>query len=193
VFGVLNSLDLNQLEASDIEAEIANDVVAQNFVRMMTVLDMLARLIRLTDLQTNGGNFGFVQPGVNIALLPLLKIIDFRVIAEKYFQRVHQGDWMQFLSGEGFFEDNLDERVEYALKTRDVNLRKALIADIFNQEFAHWLEVIDLSVAKVQSSIEQLTSILKEDKDVLLKKLQEDASVLKENYNFFQAESSQSE
>lgn len=193
VFGILNDLYFKRLTPLDIETAISQDPVAHNFVRLITVLDVLARIIRLTDLQTNGGNYGFAQPSGGASLLPLLKIIDFRVIAEKCLQRMHQGDLEQFLGGEGFFEDNLDERIEYILKNRDVNLRKALVADILARELANWMSHVDVALAKVQNGIEQLTVVSIEDKVALLKKLEDDVRILKDNYSFFQRELNKSE
>ena len=188
IFGVLTDLDLKQLAPDAIEFKIAEDAVAQNFVRMMSVLDVVARLIRLTDLQTNGGNFGFVQPFEPGSFLSLLKIIDFRLVAEKYFQRVHKGDWEQFLKGEGFFEDNLDERVKYILQTREVGLRQRLAADIFQHELAEWNHVMSSAVKKVKASIRRLTENSDVDEGDLGGKLDEDAEILIDNFNFFQRE-----
>jgi hypothetical protein len=188
VFGVLTNLDLKKLDPEVIESMIARDPVAESFVRMMSILDLVARLIRLTDLQTNGGNFGFVRPLNHESFLPLLRIIDFRLVAEKYFQRVHLGDWELFLKGEGFFEDNLDERVEYILQTRDVELRKGLAADIFQHELVEWTNVMSAAVEKVKASIHQLSEISDEDKADLFRKLDEDAKILIENFDFFKQE-----
>lgn len=183
VFGQLADFNLKQLTPTAVESMIASDAVAQNFVRMMSVLDWVARLIRLTDLQTNGGNFGFVQSADQESSL---KIIDFRLVAEKYFQRVHQGDWDLFLNGEGFFEDNLDDRVEYILQKRNVDLRKELSADIFKHEFAEWMNVMNLAVEKVKVSIYRLREISESDKSDLCEKLDIDAKILIENFSFFQ-------
>jgi hypothetical protein len=188
VFGVLTNLDLKKLDPEVIESMIARDPVSESFVRMMSILDLVARLIRLTDLQTNGGNFGFVRPLNHESFLPLLRIIDFRLVAEKYFQRVHLGDWELFLKGEGFFEDNLDERVEYILQTRDVELRKGLAADIFQHELVEWTNVMSAAVEKVKASIHQLSEISDEDKADLFRKLDEDAKILIENFDFFKQE-----
>ncbi|QOL19364.1 hypothetical protein CPBP_00116 [Candidatus Bodocaedibacter vickermanii] len=188
VFGALTDVDLKQLNPEVVESMIAQDIVAQNFIRMMSVLDLFARLIRLTDLQTNGGNFGFVQFSDHESFLSLLKIIDFRLVAEKYFQRVHQGDWDLFLSGEGFFEDNLDERVEYILQKRDVALRTKLATDIFQHELAEWTNVMSAAIEKVKNAIELLSEVSEKDKADLFRKLDDDAKILIENFNFFHRE-----
>ncbi|MBH1989611.1 MAG: hypothetical protein I8H80_00325 [Alphaproteobacteria bacterium] len=188
IFGVLTDLDLKGLDPKAIESIIASDPIAQNFIRMMSVLDLFARLIRLTDLQTNGGNFGFVQFFDHESFLSLLKIIDFRLVAEKYFQRVHQGDLDLFLSGEGFFEDNLDERVEYILQKRDSALRTKLATDIFQHELAEWTNVMSAAIEKVKNAIGRLSEISEKDKADLFRKLDDDAKILIENFNFFQRE-----
>lgn len=187
IFGELTDLDFKKLTPNMIESIIAGDATAQNFIRQMFILDLVARLIRLTDLQTNGGNFGFVQPLEEGSFISLLKIIDFRLVAEKCFQRLNNGDWELFLMGEGFFEDNSDKRVKYILKDRDVGLRKRLARDIFQHEIAEWNNVMGAAVEKVKASINRLRKISDDDKTELFRKLDEDANVLIHNFNFFKA------
>lgn len=56
------------------------DAVAQNCMHEMSKLGLLARLLLLTDLQTNSGNFGPFFPGGGGA--PLLKAVDFRIVQD---------------------------------------------------------------------------------------------------------------
>ena len=105
----------------------------------MSMLDALARLMLLVDLQTNGGNFGFVKRGGG---LPVLKVIDFRlcevgVIGDHVF--THQR-FRGFLVGNGFFRyASADEAVCYALRNRPKELRVKEAVNVFEKIFARWV------------------------------------------------------
>lgn len=103
-----------------IEARIAGDPQAQNFIGQIAALDILSRVLRLTDVFNNSDNFGFV---VHDAALPRLKAIDFRVLGERDFDFTYD-HFRGFLVGNGqFMYYALHKLLSYALHYRAVESR----------------------------------------------------------------------
>ena len=133
----------NEDNAEAVERVIETDPLAQSFVRQMSLLDALARLIKLIDLQTNGGNFGFIH---NDTGLPTLKVIDFRLAdvthADEY--QFTDATFAGFMRGNGFFRyASADEAVCYALRNRPKALRVAETLKVFEAQFLGWEKKIE--------------------------------------------------
>lgn len=162
----------NEENTEVVERVISEDVLAQSFIHQMSWLDALARLMVLTDLQTNGSNFGLIH---NETGLPTLKVIDFRLAevtrTEEY--EFSESRFAGFLRGNGFFRyTTADEAVCYALRNRPKELRVAETLKVFETELLGWEEKIEtieaLSAARL-STIEmgRLTEELEIHTDVL--------------------------
>ena len=103
-----------------IEARVAGDPQAQSFIEQIAVLDMLSRILRLTDMFNNPDNFGFVVHGSEI---PRLKVVDFRVLDEERL-RITSDHYGGFLEGNGHFNYAAAHKLlGYALHYRNVDGR----------------------------------------------------------------------
>ena len=106
----------------------------------MSTLDILARLMLLTDLQTNGDNFGFVHVK---PFLPSLKVLEFRLHETDNF-KLTERDFGGFLVGNGFFNYYAaDKAVCYALRNRPVKYRVTEVRSIFERDLAQWESVVE--------------------------------------------------
>lgn len=106
-----------------IEVSIA-DPQAQRFIEQISVLDMLSRILRLTDMFNNPDNFGFVVRGSEP---PRLKVVDFRVLDEERL-RITSDHYGGFLEGNGHFNyATAHKLLSYPLHYRDL-ARRSLTA-----------------------------------------------------------------
>jgi len=131
-------------------------------------LDILSRLLRLTDVGTNGGNFGFVQDRQDEENY-LMKIIDFG-IAEGSSYEIEKAHFKGFLNGNGIYnydpiivqilqEDKKEITETYALflKLHD-KLLKDNIVDTSKQEVE---KIIGNALPK--SELDNYASAIKEN------------------------------
>jgi hypothetical protein len=187
VWGVLSEVLVAPMVTDDterarVEAAIVTDPVAQNFIEQMSMLDVLARLMLLTDLQTNGGNFGFVRQDGG---LPVLKAIDFRFHETDNF-RLTERDFGGFLAGNGLFHyASSDKAVRYALRERSERKRLELGREIFREEFRNWLEVLEK--AKMDTREALLSSGLSGDEvELFIVELDAYTEILTGNFGLFE-------
>ena len=102
------------------EIILQSDVVARNFVCQMVVLDLLARIMRLKDLQKNTNNFGFQRQQDNIHRLVIL---DFSVVDDPVM-RVANEHFLGFLDGNTIFDyASAEEKMRYILHDRPKDQR----------------------------------------------------------------------
>ena len=114
-FPLKPSYDLNATEII-----LQSDVVARNFVCQMVVLDLLARIMRLKDLQKNTNNFGFQRQQDNIHRLVIL---DFSVVDDPVM-RVANEHFLGFLDGNTIFDyASAEEKMRYILHDRPKDQR----------------------------------------------------------------------
>jgi hypothetical protein len=103
-----------------IEARVAGDSQAQNFIGQIAALDILSRVLRLTDMFNNPDNFGFALHGSGF---PRLRVLDFRVLGEGEFKIEHE-HYRGFLAGNGHFNYAVAHKLlSYTLHYRDVGNR----------------------------------------------------------------------
>lgn len=169
----------NEAEYEIIEARISLDQVAQSFIHHMSTLDILARLMLLTDLQTNGDNFGFVNVRPSFSLL---RVLDFRLHETDNF-KLTERDFGGFLVGNGFFNYYAaDKAVCYALKNRPVQYRVAEVKNIFETDLALWEPVVE---AAKNETIHALTESKLEEGQTLKDELEQHAQTLMANFQLF--------
>lgn len=175
----------NESNAEAVEVVLATDPLAQSFIHQMSLLDALARLIKLVDLQTNGGNFGFIY---NETGLPMLKVIDFRLAdvihADEY--QFTDATFAGFLRGNGFFRyASADEAVCYALRNRPKALRVAEALRVFETHLVGWAEKIES--AKRQTMDALISARLSDiEMERLGRELEAQAETLKANFAMFE-------
>jgi hypothetical protein len=161
------------------EAWITADPVAKKFVHEMSKLDLLARLLWLTDFQTNTGNYGFVRLSDGSLRV---KAIDFRLseINQIDQYRCSQGSFESFLVGNGLYNYiNADKVVCYALKHRQQELRV--------QEAKHMMIAGELSQFKeaVDRAVQNVSTSLNSNMEKALVDLSQYAEIIKANFQLF--------
>lgn len=147
----------NEANHEAVEAEVARDQIAENFIFQISYLDVLARLMRLVDLQTNGTNYGFLQKSQS---LPTLKVIDFRLrdLEEEDDFKITEKHFRGFLKGNGSFHYiTADKAICYALRNRPTPIRVEQVRKVFESRLSDWMRVIDASHCKTLESLNSLT------------------------------------
>jgi hypothetical protein len=187
LWGVLSEVLVHPMvkeeaERETIESAIAKDPLAQNFIQQISILDLLARLMLLTDLQTNGDNFGFVHQD---AAFPILKVIDFRLRETDNFS-LSERDFGGFLAGNGFFNYVTADRATcYALHDRAQRLRVEEGLKIFETVFVGWEEKVEAAKVNTLKSIER-SGVSRDESIKLREKLEIHTDILKENFRLFE-------
>ncbi|QOL19366.1 hypothetical protein [Candidatus Bodocaedibacter vickermanii] len=175
----------NEDNAEAVERVIETDPLAQSFVHQMSLLDALARLIKLIDLQTNGGNFGFIH---NDTGLPTLKVIDFRLAdvthADEY--QFTDATFAGFMRGNGFFRyASADEAVCYALRNRPKALRVAETLKVFEAQFLGWEKKIEHAKGEtIEALITAKFSPIEMER--LIRELETHTEILKRSFAMFE-------
>jgi len=120
---IKDSLKENDFDAIE---SFLDDSITQNFIRQMSTLDILTRVLRLQDLLNNPENFGFV---VQSEQYPVLRVIDFRVLDEREF-RITKDHFRGFLVGNGLYNYSASHKtMRFALhdRNRDKRIETALL------------------------------------------------------------------
>lgn len=190
VWGVLNdvlvpSAIANEANYAAIEDAIASDVVAQNFLQQVSLLDIFARLMLLTDLQTNGGNYGFVRREDGVLEV---KVIDFRLSEiEEIRDRVYTEErFAGLLRGNGYFNYiTADTAVCYALRNRPKNLRVAEALRVLDTSLSGWSEKIEHAKALTIDGVMSV-GLSGEVKEKLVSDIEGFSAVLLESFAEFE-------
>lgn len=105
-----------------VEEAIKNDPVALAILDQIAALDLLSRLLGLSDLLNNSENFGFVRKDDTCFMA---RVIDFR-ISKQTLLRLTKDHFGGFLEGNGLFNYAAAHRtIRYALRDRAEHLRVA--------------------------------------------------------------------
>lgn len=152
----------------------------------MSLLDALARLMILTDLQTNGGNFGFVFKGASE--VPTLKVIDFRLESKmqagKY--EFNSNRFEGFLAGNKTFNYRAaDVAVCYALHSRPQDLRVRETINVFENEFEGWEEKIEHAKHETIAAL-TLSGLLATELEQFMSDIKIHAEIFKNNFKVFE-------
>jgi hypothetical protein len=179
IIGNLSDLEQNE--------SVEPDEQAQSFINGMMCLDLLSRILRLTDLQTNTENFGFVVDAKGIFKI---KAIDFRVQAETNFE-ITEEHFKGFLKGNGSFQYSAtDEYIYYVLKERNQEKRVLTAKNIFHELFSNFQEVLKKSQQETKDALNNTFNKNPEkmafSKKVLITDLLEYTDALNHNFKFFQ-------
>jgi hypothetical protein len=175
----------NAAHFEEVESALVHDELAQHFIHQMSFSDLLARLMLLTDLQTNGTNFGFVS---HTGSLPMLKVIDFRLceVTRREQLQLNERSFGGFLEGNGTFDyPRADEAVCYALRNRPVHLRVAEARSVFDRELSNWERLIDDAQRGTIDALRQ-TTLLHEEHARLIEEVVSYTDILKENFRLFE-------
>lgn len=189
LWGMLSQLP-TAVEFSEVQHQQAEALMnseegrtARNFVREVAKLDVLARIMRLTDFQTNPGNYGFIQ-GRDGRLKA--KAIDFRLNSTDP-NEVRFGDYFfnGFLNGNGCFNySSTGKAMYYALRKRQTHLRVLEAKTIMAEELQQFNSIVDASVQRVSDALTQVP-MTADDQASQQKELELYAEIIKSNYRLF--------
>ncbi len=185
--------DLSQLpdvvDFSDAEHQQAEEIVnteggiAKNFVREVAKLDVLARIMRLSDFQTNPGNYGFVQePDGRLNA----KAIDFRLNSTD-LNEIRFGEYFfkGFLEGNGYFDySSTGKAMYYALRKRQPHLRVHEATTIMAEELRQFDRVVDAACQHVSGTLMQVP-MTTDDQSSRQRELDQYAKIIKSNFKLF--------
>lgn len=120
----------------------------------LTALDLLSRILRLSDLQTNPGNFGFIPTpeldGYQV------KVIDFRVRDDESY-KVTEDHFRGFLEGNGQFNYSSDDLMNEVLKKQDKEIRIERAKKVFETVLANYNKVLENTFSVVLMNIEKVS------------------------------------
>lgn len=181
LWGQLDKVIRGKKEFSQEEREIAQDRVAQNFIKEMAYIDLLTRLLRLHDVLNTSDNFGFI---VKSDLLPRAVIFDFRVI-DGDEASLNESHWEGFLKGNGFFRYEIaDLTIAYPLHYRSARERLAIVRELLRESPLKDFETIAERAFRAVSTY--LTDSFQEEGAALIPALTDHKETVLENFRFFQ-------
>ena len=188
LWGCLDSLDaksaVNERNAAQIEGNIGSDPIAQHFMQQTVLLDLLARIMLLQDLQTNSTNFGFVQVDGGDEV----RVLDFRVMQTKSFV-LDEGNFGGFLVGNGLFDYSADKTMYYLLKYRPEHLRVECARNVFAERLMGCGEetgFVETAYNAVHQALSQLS--LPDEDGQVLRSLSVYKAALLDNFALFSRE-----
>lgn len=189
LWGDLSNLP-TEVEFSESQHEIAEalvnaeDGIARNFVHEVAKLDLLARIMRLTDFQTNPGNYGFIQ---RIDGSMQAKAIDFRLHStDPNEARFGEHFFKGFLNGNGYFDySSTGKAMYYSLRKRQTHLRVHEAKIIMAEELQQFENIVDVAYNKVLETLLNQVTMSTDDQNSRKKELEEYAEIIKSNFLIF--------
>lgn len=189
LWGNLSNLP-TEVEFSESQHEIAEalvnaeDGIARNFVREVAKLDLLARIMRLTDFQTNPGNYGFIQ---RIDGRMQAKAIDFRLHSTDPNEvRFGEHFFNGFLNGNGYVDySSTGKAMYYALRKRQTHLRVHEVKLILDEELQKFENIVDVACNKVLETLLNQVMMSTDDQNSRKKELEQYAEIIKANFLMF--------
>lgn len=189
LWGDLSNLP-TEVEFSESQHEIAEalvnaeDGIARNFVHEVAKLDLLARILRLTDFQTNPGNYGFVQ---RVDGRMQAKAIDFRLHSTDPNEvRFGEHFFKGFLNGNGYFDySSTGKAMYYSLRKRQTHLRVHEAKIIMAEEFQQFENIVDVAFNTVLETLSNQVAMSTDDQNSRKKELEQYAEIIKSNFLIF--------
>ena len=155
----------------------------EDFIKGMISLDLLSRILRLTDLQTNPENFGFVEKEGSYRV----KVIDFRIQGDAIFN-VTEDHFKGLLAGNGSVTYH-DSAMYFLFKKWNGKERILMTKNIFEESFFNFEDKIKNSAEQVIKAITSLSEKkqidLKPQAGILEEQLLEYNNAITDNFKFF--------
>ncbi len=148
----------------------------------LTALDLISRIMRLSDLQTNSGNFGFSSTAHNY----IVRAIDFRVGDDDISYEVNEDHYRGLLEGNGPYSYTGDNLISYVLKEQEEPLRIERAKIVFKAMLSNYKEVLDKTYQEVSKALESTTSEDSSNLENLKKALDSYLKDVHHNFEFFQ-------
>ncbi len=186
ILGIITSYkhDYNSpISQNDIQ-NIENDPISQKFIYEATKLNLIVRILGLSDLFSNADNFGFI---IEDEKLNKLKIVDAMLFDES---RVRQESIKTFKEGNSVFSpaQASSHSLTYACKTRELKLRLKTAEEILNAEnFNDFENILKKSKSNINLTVEKYIKD-KEDKEDFNNQLEERYINILHNFNLFKSE-----
>jgi hypothetical protein len=153
---------------------------SKDFSNGIFCLDLLSRILRLTDLQTNAGNFGFMHNSDGWHV----KAIDFRVTDEKNF--IINAEYFK-----GFLEGNsqinyTDTQIPRIFKNKKSDL-SVIARDIFLNQFKNFNFIVEESAKDVLVALKNNVAeeLSEENYKIICNTLLLYEKAIKHNFNIF--------
>lgn len=189
LWGDLSQLptDVDFSAAQHIQAEAlvnAESGIARNFVHEVAKLDVIARIMRLTDFQTNPGNYGFA-PGPDGKLKS--RAIDFRLNSTDP-NEIRFGEYFfkGFLDGNGYFDySSTGKAMYYSLRKRQQHLRVQEAQIIMERELQEFEAVVDRASKYVSGTLSTQIPMTENDQASRQIELAQYAEIIKANFKRF--------
>jgi hypothetical protein len=189
LWGALSQLptDVDFSDAQHQRAEVlvnAEEGIARNFVHEVAKLDVIARIMRLTDFQTNPGNYGFV-PGSDGRLKA--KAIDFRLNSKDPNEiRFGEHFFKGFLDGNGYYDySSTGKAMYYALRKRQRHLRVQEAQIIMERELKEFETIVDRASMFVSETLSTQIPMTPDDQTSRQRELAQYADIIKSNFRLF--------
>lgn len=149
----------------------------------LLLVDLIAKLLSLTDVTTNGENFGFLLPEKSV------KIIDF-IIGEQHSDPDYSV-YERILGGK--IDLSLDEKcrykIFYANLNENLNLKLRLIKSLIKTELKNFVTILDdaeLFVIKYASEkSNEVCLFTDEEKKIQLNILKKYTNIIKSRFEMF--------
>ena len=169
---------------SEIEESLKSDEIAQNFMHQQSTLDIVTRIMRLSDLLNNPENFGFITGD---GMLPQLKVIDFRVIEDPTRLKMTDDQFGGYLVGNGVYNyASSHDMMGYVLRNRPLVPRVAHALQIMNTKLANIVDAINRAYDILCTYLQK--DIFDMERTKLEMELNTYATIIRENAQFFKAE-----
>lgn len=177
-------LDKSLNEVRDIdqrEDHLRSDAKAQHFMKEITHIDLLLRVLRLRDVLDNSTNFGCLHKRGESG--PTEVVFDFRISDRDEFE-CNDAHWSGFLGGNSVFcHENADPIIAYILHDRSQKMRAELALRVMQERS------VDEFRANVESAYESVRTYLERSfgdrSQQLIRVLEEYKNIVIRNYDFF--------
>ena len=183
LFQLTEDIQLSEAQHKQAESWLVSDYRSRMFVHEMSKLDLLARIMRLTDFQTNTGNYGFVQGGGGAMKA---KALDFRLTSsEPNETKLGEYFFESFLDGNGLYNYiSADKVMCYALRHRKQHLRVLEAKSVLSTELKAFETVVTQAIQTVINSLNN-TPMTDAERSKTSQELMQYADVITSNFKIF--------
>ena len=148
----------------------------------LTILDLISRIMRLSDLQTNPGNFGFSSTMGGY----IVRAMDFKVANDDMSYKTGEDHFRGLLEGNGTFNYGADKLINFVLREQDITLRIARAKKVFNSKFGNYKKALELAYKGVYNALHNTIKKDVSNLEALEKTLKNYLQDIEDNFEFFQ-------
>ncbi len=148
----------------------------------LTALDLISRIMRLSDLQTNSGNFGFSSTMDDY----IVRAIDFRIANDDMSYKIGEDHFLGLLEGNGAFNYGADKLINLVLREQDRDFRIARAKRVFNSKFSNYEKALKSTYEYVLNALRNTTTEDLSNLEALEKALKNYLQDIEGNFKFFQ-------